>query len=150
MPIPSMPTCWLSSKARDGAGPGLRSRYAAFSVSSNDPGLRRPLISAMIRCAACRVLSCIARLLVRSWWRLPVLHRSAAPGGAADHAAEVAAMEVQLLVGDHIGLDVAEGRLRLVLDAVVERLDDVFLEMLGAWMGAHHGLALGVAVFGIG
>src|SRR6266851_9525651 len=80
------------------------------------------------------------------WWG----YRSAAPGGAADHAAEVAAMEVRLLVRDHVGLDVAEGRLRLVLDAVVERLDDVFLEMLGTRMGAHHSLALGVAVFGMG
>src|SRR5258708_9365162 len=74
---------------------------------------------------------------------------SAAPGGAADHAAEVAAMKVRILVREHVGLDVAEGRLRLVLDAVVERLDDVFLEMLPARMGAHHGFALGVAVFSI-
>src|SRR6266851_5480576 len=75
---------------------------------------------------------------------------SAAPGGAADHAAEVAAMEVRLLVGNHVGLDVAEGRLRLVLDAVVARLDNVFIETLGARMGVHHGLALGFAVCGIG
>ena len=38
-------------------------------------------------------------------------------------------MEMRLLVGDHVGLDVAEGRVGLVLDAVVEGLDDVFLEV---------------------
>ena len=39
-----------------------------------------------------------------------------------------------LLVRDHVGLDVAEGGIRLVLDAVVEGLDDVFLEVVGARM----------------
>ena len=54
---------------------------------------------------------------------------SASPGGPADDAAEVAAVEVWLLVRDHVGLDVAEGGIGLVLDAVIEGLDDVFLEV---------------------
>src|ERR1700722_6667930 len=57
---------------------------------------------------------------------------SHAPGGAADHAAEIDWREIRVLVGEHVGLDVAEGRARLVPDAVVERLDDVFLELRGA------------------
>ena len=40
-------------------------------------------------------------------------------------------MEVWLLVRDHVGRDVAEGRVWLVFDAVVEGLDDVFLELRG-------------------
>src|SRR5260221_76192 len=59
-------------------------------------------------------------------------------------------MEVRFLVGDYVGLDIAEGCLRFVLDAVVERLDDVFLEPLGARVGVDCGLTLGVAVFRIG
>ena len=55
--------------------------------------------------------------------------RSAFPVRAADDRAEVAAMEVRLLVGDHVGLHVAdEGGVWLVLDAVLEGLKDVFLE----------------------
>lgn len=68
----------------------------------------------------------------------------------ADDAAEVAAVEMRLLVGDHIGLDVAEGRVGLVFNAVVEGLDDVFLELRGAREGFDYGLALGVGIVGIG
>src|SRR6202162_1339485 len=75
---------------------------------------------------------------------------SASPGGAADDAAEIAAVEMRLLVRDDVGLDVAEGRIRLVLDAVVEGLDDVIFEMLGAGVGLYDRLALEIAVFGIG
>src|SRR5712692_666270 len=67
---------------------------------------------------------------------------SAAPGGFSDDAAEIAAREERILVREHVGLDVAEGRLRLVLDAVVEGLDDVLLEMRAARMRGHHRLAL--------
>ena len=45
---------------------------------------------------------------------------SPAPGGAADYAAEIAAREVRILVGEHVGLDVAKGGVRLWPDAVVE------------------------------
>src|ERR1700682_3723245 len=53
---------------------------------------------------------------------------SASPGRSANHAAEIAAPESRVLVREHVGLDVAERRVGLVFDAVVERLDDVFLE----------------------
>src|SRR6267142_6395157 len=53
---------------------------------------------------------------------------SASPGRSANHAAEIAAPESRVLVRDHVGLDVAECRVGLVFDAIVERLDDVFLE----------------------
>jgi hypothetical protein len=69
--------------------------------------------------------------------------------GRADHAAEIAAPEGRILVRENIGLHVAEGRLRLVLDAVVEGLDDVFFEMYVPRMGMNYRLALFIAVFGI-
>src|SRR3984957_15358781 len=68
--------------------------------------------------------------------------RSAAPGGAADHAAEVQRPERGILVRQHVGLDVAERRGRLVLDAVVEGLNDIVLEVRRARMRLHHSLAL--------
>src|SRR5438876_9253567 len=74
---------------------------------------------------------------------------SAAPGGSPNDAAEIDAGEVRVLVREHVGVDVAEGRLRLVLVAVVEGLDDVFFEMRAARMRMHHRLALRVAVLGI-
>jgi len=41
----------------------------------------------------------------------------------------------------------AESRIWLALDAIVERLEDVFFEAHCTRMGAHHGLALRIAVF---
>src|SRR5882757_1577226 len=49
---------------------------------------------------------------------------SALPGRSANYAAKIAAFESRVLVREHIGLDVAEGRFGLVFDAVIERLDD--------------------------
>src|SRR3984885_7720634 len=73
-----------------------------------------------------------------------------APGGSPDDAAEIDAGEVRVLVGEHVGVDIAEGRIRLVLVAVIEGLDDVFLETRGTRMYMHHRLALRVAVLRIG
>src|SRR5882672_10019048 len=50
------------------------------------------------------------------------------PGRSANHAAEIAAPESRVLVREHVGLDVAECRVGLVFNAIVERPDDVFLE----------------------
>src|SRR5258708_2710788 len=75
---------------------------------------------------------------------------SAPPGRSANHAAEIAAPEGRVLVRKHVGLHVSECRVGLVFDAVVERLDDVFLELLGARMRVHDRFACRVAVFGIG
>src|SRR5258706_13547832 len=87
-----------------------------------------------------------ASVLCFSTWRLA---GSSTPGGSSDHAAEIDAGEVRILVCEYVGVDVAEGRLRLVLVAVVEGLDDVFLETRATRMCMHHRLALRVAVFGI-
>ncbi len=53
---------------------------------------------------------------------------SAPPSRSTNHAAEIAAPESRVLVREHVGLDVAECRVGLAFDPVVERLDDVFLE----------------------
>src|SRR5882757_5559842 len=103
-----------------------------------------------------KLLAPVSSAPVRSIWAASVLRFSLewrglpAPSGPSDHAAEIAAGEVRILVREHVGLDVAEGRLRLVLDAVIEGLDDVLLEMRSTGMCMDHRLALRVAVFGIG
>src|SRR5258706_8010334 len=79
----------------------------------------------------------------RTWRGLP------SPGRGADHAAEIDLGEVRVLIREHVGVDVAEGGLRLVLVAVVEGLDDVFFETRATRMCVHHRLALRVAVLGI-
>src|ERR1700730_7178038 len=52
------------------------------------------------------------------------------PSGSANHAAEVAPPEGGILICEHVGLNVAECGLWLVLYPVVESLDDVKLEVL--------------------
>src|SRR3984885_15594349 len=71
------------------------------------------------------------------------------PGRGADYAAEVAAPEGRIFVRENIGFHISEGCLGLVLDAVIEGLDDVFLEMRSTWMSVHHCLALSVGMFRI-
>ena len=61
----------------------------------------------------------------------------------ADHVAKIPAHKVCILVSQHVGLDVAEARFRLVPDAIVKRLNDVFLEMFAARKGLHDGVARG-------
>ena len=56
----------------------------------------------------------------------------ARPSRGAYHAAEILGPERGILVGENIGVDSAEGRLGLVVEAVVEGLDDLFLEAAGA------------------
>src|SRR6202049_2871659 len=80
------------------------------------------------------------------WWTWRGLP---SPGRGADDAAEIDAGEVRVLIREHVGVDVAEGRLRLLLVAVVEGLDDVFFETRATRMDVHHRLALRVAVFRI-
>src|SRR5882757_4176749 len=75
---------------------------------------------------------------------------SASPGRSPNHAAEIAAPESRVLFREHVGLDVAECRVGLVFDAIVERLDNVFLELIGARMRVHDRYTFSVAVFGIG
>src|SRR5450631_1290631 len=71
------------------------------------------------------------------------------PRGSSDDAAEIAAPEGRILIRQDICFHIAEGRLRFVLDAVIEGLDDVFFEMRRTRMCMHHRLALCVAVLGI-
>ena len=71
------------------------------------------------------------------------------PGGCTDHAAKIAAPEEWIFIRENIGFHITEGRLRLVLDAVIEGLDDVFFEMYVPRMGMNYRLALFIAVFGI-
>src|ERR1700756_3532415 len=68
----------------------------------------------------------------------------ALPMGAADYAAEISPREAGILVGENIGLHIAEGSFRLVFDPVVEGLDDVFFETRRARIGGNHCLALRV------
>src|SRR5882672_2357726 len=70
------------------------------------------------------------------------------PGRGADHAAEIAAPEGRILIRENIGFHIAERRLRLMLDAVIEGLDDVFFEMRCPRMCMHPRLALRIAVLG--
>src|SRR6478672_9101513 len=72
----------------------------------------------------------------------------AGPGGGADHAAEILGPERGILVGEHIGVDGAESRLGLAVEAVVKGLDDLFLEMAGARVRADHRFALGLGELG--
>jgi hypothetical protein len=63
--------------------------------------------------------------------------------GTADHLDEVAPDETGREVREHVGLDIAERRLRPVLDAVGERGEDLVLEVRPG-VGGDHGVALGV------
>src|SRR5271163_4337249 len=74
----------------------------------------------------------------------------AGPSGAADHAAEILGPERGVLVREDVGIDGAEGSLGPVVKAVVEGLDDLFLEAAGARMRANPGFALDIGELGIG
>ena len=71
------------------------------------------------------------------------------PSGSANHAAEVAAPEGRILICEHVGLNVAKCGLWLVLYPVIESLDDVFLEMIGARVCMHNTLAFTVAILSV-
>ena len=75
---------------------------------------------------------------------------SAGSRGGADHAAEILGPEGGILVGEHIGLDVPEGCLGFVVNAVVEGLDDLFLEAAGARVRADDSFAVGLGDLGKG
>jgi hypothetical protein len=70
---------------------------------------------------------------------------SASQGRAADHAAKVAAVKVRLLIGENVGLNIAEDRVRFVLDAIVKRLDDVLADCARQLaVGNRNGLAFDI------
>src|ERR1700686_5241460 len=67
------------------------------------------------------------------WAHLSLEYRffagSAAPRGVTDHTAEVATVEVGILVCEYVCFHVSEGSFRLVCDAVVEGLQDILFEI---------------------
>src|ERR1700687_358763 len=75
---------------------------------------------------------------------------SALPLRTADDTAEVHTLELRILVREHICFHIAECRLRLVLDAVVKGLDDIFFKMLGARICGDDCLAISVGEFRVG
>src|ERR1700692_4672067 len=72
------------------------------------------------------------------------------PLRTADDTAEVHALELWILVRQYICLHIAECRLRLVLDAVVKGLDDVFFKMLRARIRGDDGFAIIGGEFRVG
>src|SRR6202022_3050008 len=143
-----------------------RSKCAIFSInqiSCSSAGPRGPAVMMLVLSATGAPVALVKRFsldMISSfialaqmceigWDSIAWLAGLPAPGGSSDHAAEIAALEVRILVRQHVGLDVAEGCLRLVLDAVVEGLDDVFLEMRRPRMGVHDRIAFRVAILGI-
>src|ERR1700686_1944804 len=67
-----------------------------------------------------------------------------------DDTAEVHALKLWILVRQYIRLHIAECRLRLVPDAVVKGLDDIFFKMLGARICGDDCLAIRVGEFRVG
>jgi len=59
-------------------------------------------------------------------------------------------LEFWILVRQYICLHIAECRLRLVLDAVVKGLDDVFFKVLGARIRGDDRFAISVGEFRVG
>jgi hypothetical protein len=74
----------------------------------------------------------------------------ALPLRGADDTAEVHALEPWILVRQDICLHIAEGRLRLLLDAIVKGLDDVFFKVLGARIRGDDRFTVSVGEFRVG
>src|SRR5712671_710277 len=134
-----------------------RSKCASFSssqISCSNAGPRGPAVMMLVLSATGAPVALVKRFVVdmrNSPWVMeggvtPTC--LAGPSGGADHAAEIPGSEGGILVGENVGLDVAEGRIRLVVDAVVEGLDDLFLEVAGARVCADDGCALGLREVG--
>src|ERR1700738_2007634 len=80
----------------------------------------------------------------------PLKNFLALPLRTADDTAEVHAPELWILVRQYICLHVAECSLRLVLDAVVKGLDDIFFKVLGARIRSDDRFAISVGEFRVG
>src|SRR5205085_9837946 len=99
-----------------------RSKCAIFSIcqmSCSSAGPRGPAVMMLVLSATGAPVALVKTFVVdmRSspgWGKVrgaqPCL---AGPGGSADHAAEMLGLERGVLVGEHVGFDVAEGRLGL-------------------------------------
>src|SRR3984893_12817601 len=87
------------------------------------------------------------------WAHLSLEYRifagSAAPRGVTDHTAEVAPVEVEILVREYVCFHVSEGSFRLVFDAVVEGLQDILFEMGCARVRLNDCVPVGVCEAGV-
>src|ERR1700731_1599983 len=136
-----------------------RSKCASFSssqMSCNSAGPRGPAVMMLVLSATGAPFSLVKRLVCdiknpppwmdgERWANCSL----SGPGGGAAHAAEILGPEGVILIGEHIGLDVAEGRLGSGMDGVVKGLDDLFLEAAGARVCVDDGFALGLSELGI-
>src|SRR5260370_23668815 len=86
----------------------------------------------------------------RAFYRAPLRGFLALPLRTADDAAEVRALELWIFVRQYICLHIAECRLRLMLDAVVKGLDDVFFEVIGARIRGDDRSAISSGEFRVG
>src|SRR6266404_2347478 len=130
-----------------------RSKCASFSMSQmscSSAGPRGPAVKMLVLSATGAPASLVKTFFVDIRNSLIVWARMclAGPGRGADHAAEILGPEGGILVGEHVGVDSAKGRLGLAVEAVVKGLDDLFLEASGARVRADHRFALGVRELG--
>src|SRR3954468_2904398 len=134
-----------------------RSKCASFSISQmscKSAGPRRPAVMMLVLSTTDTPAALVKCFVVDMKDSLGWEGRGlggwclAGPGRGADHLAEILGPEGGIFVGEHIGVDVAEGRLGPVVKAVVKRLDDLFLEAARTRVGADHGFALGVIELG--
>src|SRR2546428_11125354 len=99
-----------------------RSKCASFSISQmscSSAGPRGPAVMMLVLSATGAPVALVKRFVVdmrNSPWVVWKEARVclAGPSRGADHAAEIRGSEGGILVGEHVGLDVAEGRLGLV------------------------------------
>src|ERR1700683_8950 len=87
---------------------------------------------------------------IRSLTKRPPRNFSALPLRTADDIAEVQALKPWILVRQYICLHIAKCRLRLVLDAVVKVLNNVFFKVLSPWVGGDDSLAISSGEFRVG
>src|SRR5271163_4400344 len=134
-----------------------RSKCASFSISQmscNSAGPRGPAVMMLVLSATGEPLALVKGFvdaMANSPWvgsRRVRKRFSAGPGRGADYLTKIYRPEGRILVGEHIGLDIAKGRLGLVVDGVIEGLDDLFLEAARARVCVDDGLAFSVGEFG--
>src|SRR5439155_9270568 len=132
-----------------------RSKCASFSMSQmscSSAGPRGPAVKMLVLSATGAPASLVKTFFVDIRNSLIVWARMclAGPGRGADHAAEILGPKGGILVGEHIGLDIAEGCLGLEVDGIVEGLDYLFLEAAGARVCVDDGCAFSVGELGKG
>src|ERR1700694_2480246 len=117
------------------SGMTSRSKCASFSISQmswSRAGPLRPAVKIFVLSATGAPVALVKRSGFDMNSRF--LKSLGLPLRVPDDTAEVHALELWILVRQYICLHIAECRLRLVFNAVVKGLDDVFFKMLGAWI----------------